>query len=231
MTGLESETYSLNSDTIREKSHVSKDKLFFDESLSSLAVIPISFDGILKKCGDLGRFQLIHYFFINLIAMSAGIAGFYYVFGAAEPTHRCRLPENIWPNDSQYYPINSTHERLINNYIPKMKDEKIWEKCVRYKIENMNDSLINCPNGWAYDRSIFGYTFTEEANLVCSNESSKSWLATLLQSGGFSLLIIGSLSDKFGRKRLTAIITIFLLVICLITQILTQWISMTIHTK
>ena len=163
--------------------------------------------------------------------MSSGIAGFYYVFGAAEPNHRCRLPEDIWPDDSQYYPINSTHESFINDYIPKTKDGNEWEKCVRYTIENQNDTLVNCPNGWVYDRSVFGYTFTEEADFVCDNEITKSWLATLCQCGGFSLLIVGSLADKFGRKRLTTIITIVVLVICLVTQMLMQWVPMGTQAK
>jgi hypothetical protein len=166
--------------------------------------------------------------------MSAGIMGFYYVFGAADPDYRCRLPANLWPDDTQYNPINITHEILINSYIPKTKDGTKWEKCVRYKYnitENLNDTLINCPNGWAYDRSIFGYTFTEEANLVCNRESEKSWLATLMQCGGFSLLIIGSLADRYGRKRLTVIVTILLFIICLITQTLMQWLPMTSEMK
>ena len=94
---------------------------------------------------------------------------------------------------------------------------------MRYTIANRNDTLVSCPNGWVYDRSVFGYTFTEEANLVCSSEPTKSWLATLFQCGGFSLLIVGSLADKYGRKKLTVIVTILLIVICAITQILLQW--------
>src|SRR5690348_9599908 len=100
---------------------------------------------------------------MNIITMSAGVISFYYVFGAAEPDHRCRLPENIWPNDIQYNSINQTHEIYLNNYIPKAKDGKHWEKCVRYTTDNINNTPVKCPNGWVYDRSIFGYTFTEEA--------------------------------------------------------------------
>jgi len=163
--------------------------------------------------------------------MSAGIMGFFYVYGAADSNHRCRLPETVWPDDTHYYSINETHQRLINAYIPKIKDGTTWEKCVRRMTENISDSLVNCPNGWAYDRSVFGYTFTEEANLVCSHEPHKSWLATLLQIGGFSLLIIGSLADRYGRKKMTAIVTILLFVTCLITQALMQWLPMTIEVK
>jgi len=202
-----------------------------NRSLSSLAPTAISFDNILRKCGDFGRFQLIHYFFMNWIAMSFGIISFYYVFGAAEPDHRCRLPDNVWPNDTQYNPINETHEIYINNYIPKAKDGNKWEQCVRYTTNNMNGTLVNCPNGWTYDRSIFGYTFTEEADFVCENKSQKSWLATSMQCSGFSLLIIGSLADKYGRKKMTVIVTILLFLTCLITQTIMQWIPITVKTK
>ena len=157
--------------------------------------------------------------------------GFYYVYGAAEPDHRCRLPENVWPNDTHYSPINRTHEIFINAYIPKTKDGKKWEQCVRYTTGNPNDTLVNCPNGWAYDRSIFGYTITEEANLVCHKEPEKSWLATMMQCGGFSLLIIGSFADRYGRKMVTSIVIIFLFIVCLITQVLIQWLPMTMDVK
>ncbi|UJR36484.1 hypothetical protein I4U23_029207 [Adineta vaga] len=220
---------SLNSDPVKVALHA--DPIDVNTSLSSLAAAPISLDGILKKCGDLNRFQMIHYFFINLISMSAAVVGFYYVFGAAEPDHRCRLPSSVWPDDTQYYPINRTHEILINTYIPKMKDSTKWEKCVRYTIANPNGTLVSCPNGWVYDQSVFGYTFTEEANLVCSRESLKSWLATMMQCGGFALLLIGSLADRFGRKKTTATVTILLFIICIITQVIMQWVPMSIETK
>ncbi|CAF3966181.1 unnamed protein product [Adineta steineri] len=230
MRESESEMYALNDDPTKVALHT--EQIDINTSLSSLPTTTISLDSILKKCGDLGRFQYVHFFFINLIAMSAGVIGFYYVFAAADPEHRCRLPPTIWPNDTSYYPINRTHEIFINSYIPKTKDGHKWEKCVRYTTGNLNDTLDICRDGWAYDQSIFGYTFTEEANLVCSSEPKKSWLATLMQCGGFSLLIIGSFGDRYGRKRITAIVTILLLIVCLITQVMIQWLTtMTVETK
>ena len=191
----------------------------------------VSLDGILKKCGDLGRFQLVHFFFINLISMSAGVIGFYYVFGAAEPDHRCQLPASVWPNDVHYRPINLTHESLINAYIPKTGEENKWIKCQRFTMGQPNETLVDCPNGWAYDRSVFGHTFTEEANLVCHRETDKSWLATLMQCGGLSLLVIGSLADRFGRKRVTAAVTCLLFAICLTSQAMIEWLPMATGTK
>ena len=168
---------------------------------------------------------------LHLIAASAGIISFYYVFGAATPNHRCRLPIDILPNDTQYSPTDPDHQMYLSQYIPTENDGKTWIKCQRYKIDDINDTLIDCPNGWVYDRSVFGYTFTEEANFVCHNEAKKSWLATAIQCGGFSLLIIGSLADKYGRKKLICIVTMILLVTRLITQIIMQWVPMAINTK
>ncbi|CAF3934588.1 unnamed protein product [Rotaria sordida] len=229
MNQEESEDESLYIDTNRNILHV--EPIDINTSLSSLTTKGISLDNVLRKCGDFGRFQIIHYFFLSIMAVSASIISFYYVFGAAEPDHRCRLPVNVWPDDTQYSPINQTHELYINNYIPKTIDGKQWKKCVRYMISNMNDTLVNCPNGWVYDRSVFGYTFTEEADFVCQNESKRSWIATAIQCGGFSLLIIGSLADRHGRKKMIVIVTMVLFFTCLITQIIMQWIPMTIKTK
>ena len=199
-------------------------KIDINRSLSSLTTTAagISLDDILRRCGDRGRFQCVHFFFMNLIGMSAGIVSFYYVFALATPDHRCRLPNEIWPNDTLYRTVDRVHDGLVARYV---------STCSYYPSGNRNESAVECPHGWVYDRSTFGYTFTEEANFVCERESQKSWLATLMQCGGFSLLIIGSLADRYGRKRLVVLVTLLLFSTCLLTQILMQWTPMTVQTK
>jgi hypothetical protein len=129
----------------------------------------ISLENVLRRCGDFGRYQLIHYIFLNLIWISAGINGYYYVFGVAEPSFRCQLPSNIWPDDDQFQSINSTHQYLIDSFIlPTSKCENInGSKCIHF----------------VYDRSVFGLTFTESSNFVCSNAVQRTWLATAYQIG------------------------------------------------
>ncbi|CAF3470447.1 unnamed protein product [Rotaria socialis] len=229
MSQGESEVDSFHIDTKKHTLHVGP--IDINTSLSSLTTAGVSLDNILRKCGDFGRFQIMHYVFLSIMTMNGSITSFYYVFGAATPDHRCRLPTNVWPDDKHYSPLNLTHEIFINQYIPKNNDGKQWEKCVRYVTSNRSGSLVNCPDGWAYDQSIFGYTFTEEADFVCQNESKRSWLATAVQCGGFSLLIIGSLADRYGRKKMISIVTFLLFFACLITLIIMQWIPMTIKTK
>ncbi|CAF1258517.1 unnamed protein product [Didymodactylos carnosus] len=187
--------------------------------------VTITLDYVIQQCGDLNRFQLLHYFFLNLLTASAGIVAYYYVYGAAEPDHRCRLPYNIWPND-QYKTINYTHEQLIGSWVSND------DKCLIYANLNLTDK-IDCgtSNGWVYDRSTYGFTFTEEADMVCKSRTKRSTLATMMQSGGLFLLIIGSLGDKYGRKITASMITVIIFVICLITQIAMQWIPMSINIK
>ncbi|CAF1250302.1 unnamed protein product [Rotaria sordida] len=165
-----------------------------------------------------------------MIEFSAGIVSLYYVYGAAEPEHRCRLPSQIWPNDNQFNPINAQHEACLRQYIP-MENGR-WDQCHIFNLTISNKSLIDCPNGWVFDRSVFlGLTFTEEASLVCHAKAKKSWLSTLMQMAGFALLIIGVLADRFGRKAIITTVSLLLLTICLSMQIVMQWIPISINLK
>jgi hypothetical protein len=129
----------------------------------------ISLENVLRKCGDLGYYQIIHYIFLNLITLGSGITTYYYVFGVAEPSYRCRLPSNVWLNDDQYQSLNGTHQDFINQ----------WQQSS--KCNDLNNSI--CKE-FAYDRSVFGRTFTEEGHFVCQNALKKTWLSTMYQVGG-----------------------------------------------
>lgn len=188
-----------------------------------------SLDDVLHRCGGLGRFQWFQYCILSLVHISAGLAAYYYVYGAAEPDHRCRLPSSIWPNDNQYSPINSTHESLLHLFIPQKNGK--WDQCHLFDSTSMNKTLGECSNGWVFDRDVFGYTFTEEMVLVCQTKPKKSLLSTLVQAGGFLVLVAGVLADKFGRKRTLIVTDILLFIICLIGQCIIQWIPMSINAK
>jgi hypothetical protein len=129
----------------------------------------VSLENVIRRCGDFNRFQLIHYVFLNLLNLGSGITGFYYVFGLAEPLFRCQLPANLWPDDHQYHSPNDTHRLLVE----------------RYQSNTSHCELVNgsrCER-LVYDRTVFGRTFTEEANYVCSDAMKKTWLATAYQIG------------------------------------------------
>lgn len=186
-------------------------------------------DDVLRRCGDFNRFQWFHYLFLNTIAISSGLVSFYYVYGAAEPEHRCRLPISVWPNDNQFNPTDTEYVNLLHRYIPMDNDK--WDQCHLWNVTNDNTSLVDCSNGWVFDRSVFGLTFTEEANLVCHDKVKKSWLSTCVQMAGFLLVVIGTLADRFGRKAIIISVSLMLLIICLSMQIVMQWVPLSVDAK
>lgn len=200
-----------------------------DDSTQQTVAEITSLDDVVQRCGGLGRFQWLQYCFLSLVHISAGLAAYYYVYGAGEPDHRCKLPRSIWPNDDQYNPVNTTYQSLINDFIPESNGK--WDQCHLYDSMNLTHNLILCSNGWIFDRTILGLTFTEEMNLVCHDKSKKSLLSTVVQVGGFLVLIAGILSDRFGRKKTLLLTSILIFTICSLTQVTLQWIQMTIALK
>jgi hypothetical protein len=129
----------------------------------------VSLENVIRRCGDFNHYQLIHYILLSLLNFSSGVTGFYYVFGLAEPFFRCQLPSHIWPNDNEYNSYNSTHRILLNQF-----------QYTRSKCENINGTTCN---SFVYDRSIYGRTFTEEADYICEHALRKTWLSTAYQIG------------------------------------------------
>ncbi len=136
---------------------------------NSAMVDEISVENVLRRCGDFGRYQFIHYIFLNLICIGSGINAFYYVFGVAEPSFRCRLPSNIWSDKDQFEFTNSTHQFLVDTWISSTS-----------KCDGINGS--KCAD-FVYDRSVFGRTFTEDSNFVCDNAVKRTWLSAAYQIG------------------------------------------------
>lgn len=127
-----------------------------------------SLENIFRRCGDFHRFQLIHYICLSVLTVCSGATGFYYVFGLAEPNFRCQLPTNVWPDDHEYEPLNATYRSYIDAYqLTPLKCDINGTTCSHF----------------VFDRSIYGLTFTEEAQFVCNNELKKTWLSTAYQIG------------------------------------------------
>jgi len=125
----------------------------------------ISLETVLKRCGDFGPYQWMHFALLCLLNLSSGMTGFYFVFGLAEPPFRCKLPSNVWPDDNQYNFINDTHKYLSS----------LSSQC-----EDINGSRCN---NFLFDQSVYGRTFTEEAGFVCSNALKRTWISTVYEIG------------------------------------------------
>lgn len=206
-------------------------------NLKYMANKEISLENVLRRCGDLGKFQWLHYCFLNLITIGVGITSFYYVFGGAQPSFRCQLPIDVWPNDNQYRSNNEIYQALINQWTQS--------NLCKFKNDTTCDRIV-------YDRSVFGQTFTEDGNYVCSRALKKTWLSTMYQVGGyerewilsiyfqetkfivafrFLVLLTGYIGDRVGRRKMIQILTSSVFIIPLITQIFLQWVSMNDNIK
>ena len=82
-----------------------------------------------------------------------------------------------------------------------------------------------------YDQSIFGKTFTEEANLICQHNIRRSFLATSLQMGAMLMFFAGRITDIIGRRRSLHLLIAILLSVSVVTQGLLQFVPMSINQK
>ena len=165
----------------------------------------------MEQCGSFGRYQYLHFFFLSLFPIASGIINFYYVFAAAKTPYTCHV-ENKSPAN--------------------ISIEMSSSQC-SYKLTNdLNETLgeFSCTN-WTYDRSVFGLTFTEEANFICENRFYRSFVSTMLQLGAMLVIFTGQLTDLIGRRRSAQLLVSLLLTTFLITQGLLQWVPMSINQK
>ncbi|CAF0837251.1 unnamed protein product [Didymodactylos carnosus] len=214
----------LKDDNSARSSHCSREDLqkidgftleqsaIFDESLAH----SVELEFIIKQCGEFGRFQCTHFFLLTLLATCSGVASFYHVFGTAVPQHRCQLPQHLWAND-QFQVHNETHKNYIDQWTPK----DVSSNCFTYNASFENRSIVNCHK-WLYDRTVYGYTFTEEHNLVCSNSTKRTLLAAAFSFGLMFVIITGGLADCFGRKKAITLVFCLFAIVSIITQIALQ---------
>ena len=156
----------------------------------------------------MGRYQYLHFFFLSFFPIATGIFNFYYVFGAAEPSHQCdvsqEIPGNVEAVDNCWYILK----------------------------EGLNESMQILPCAkWVYDRSVFGQTITEEANFVCQYSVYRSFVATAFQIGAMLIFFTGQMTDIIGRRLSIRLLIALLLITSVVTQGLIQFIPMPINLK
>ncbi len=171
----------------------------------------ITFEHVIEECGSFGRYQYIHFFFLTFFPIATGIYNFYYVFGAAETPYQCQVS-------------NDLHPEFNISILPS--------QCSYLLKNNFNETIGTFPcKSWTYDRSIFGKTFTEEANLICQYSIHRSFLSTMLQTGAMLVFFTGQITDMIGRRRLIQLLIGLLLITSIITQGILQFVSISINQK
>ncbi|UJR37768.1 hypothetical protein I4U23_030461 [Adineta vaga] len=171
----------------------------------------ITLEHVIHECGSFHRYQYIHFFFLSLFPIASGIVNFYYVFGAAENIYECQIPNEMKRN---------FHVDILPS------------QC-SYIIKNDQNITIrmNSCTKWKYDRSVFGETFTSEADFICERSIHRSFLATMLQMGAMMIFFTGQIIDMIGRRRSFHLLVGMLLITSIITQSLLQFVPMSTNQK
>ena len=122
-----------------------------------------TFDDILVKLGEFGKYQKIIYFVLFLPTIFSAMHKMAWVFLGAKVNHRCRLPFEVLENSksTELYDYNS--KANLSNYYTWDDDNTRFDQCSWINTDNKESQ---CNNGWIYDRTTFGSSAVMEWNLV-----------------------------------------------------------------
>ncbi|XP_026805656.1 organic cation transporter protein [Rhopalosiphum maidis] len=168
----------------------------------------MTYDDLLHKIGDFGKYQKRIYFFLCLPAISCALHKLAGVFILAKTDHRCQLPGEL-NNASYALPINIMNMSYPFDYkldhfsSCKMYDTNFTE--TYYSSNIPANHSINCHR-WIYDRETFQNTAVMEFDLVCDRAWYKGTADSMLMVGVMlGSIIFGYLSDRIGRKNIFTI--------------------------
>ncbi|XP_063800928.1 solute carrier family 22 member 6-A-like isoform X2 [Pseudophryne corroboree] len=125
------------------------------------------------------------------------------VLTAAIPTHRCRLPAL----DDTTIIYNQSN---LAAFIP-VDGNQNSKSCLQYQNSahaiwtngTSNNSTEPCKYGWVYDKSVFSSTIVTEWDLVCNQRKMRQVAQSIYMAGVLvGAFVLGSLSDRFGRKAI-----------------------------
>jgi OCT family organic cation transporter-like MFS transporter 4/5 len=136
----------------------------------------------------------------GIVSTISGIGAYQAVFTDAQPEHRCKLP--MFENDT-YEVYSNKQQQLINFYIPIDKASSKYDGCYIYSniTDNNTKSIEKCTS-WVYSHDYYDTTIVTEWNLVCENATLKGYFRSIFFMGNMSVILIGMLADRFGRKKI-----------------------------
>ncbi|PVD19639.1 hypothetical protein C0Q70_20129 [Pomacea canaliculata] len=161
-------------------------------------------DLVLQELGPMGKFQVIQCLVFFLSYLHDAYQFFTYIFIGQAVSHTCAPPNN----DSDWIipELHGTSDNFTTVH---------YDKCNIIVIKNISDELMisryPCVYGMKYDGDYYR-SFVSEFDLVCEHASLPALSQTVINGGlGLGCIIVPSLSDRFGRKRLLMIAQMFML--------------------
>uniref|UniRef100_A0A8C8R857 Solute carrier family 22 member 8 n=1 Tax=Pelusios castaneus TaxID=367368 RepID=A0A8C8R857_9SAUR len=175
----------------------------------------MTFAKLLHQVGGMGRFQIINVALLSIPVLLMASHNLLQNFTAAIPEHHCKIHINA--NNTRY--LNATlhlnSQDLLQVAIP-MDGNQQPEKCRRFvtaqwyfldpNATESNGTQLDtepCIEGWTYDRSVYTSTIITEWDLVCNLRKLQQVAQSIYMAGVLvGALLLGGLSDRFGRKAM-----------------------------
>ncbi|XP_054426621.1 organic anion transporter 3 [Pteronotus mesoamericanus] len=151
----------------------------------------MTFSKIVDSVNSQGPFQCIILVLLGLPILGMANHNLLQIFTAITPAHHCRPPRNA----------------SAGSWVLPMGLNGKPEQCLRF-VYLPNASLPNetqgatepCLDGWAYNISA-GDSIVTEWDLVCGSHKLKEMAQSMFMAGTLiGGILLGSLSDRFGRK-------------------------------
>ncbi|KAG8438018.1 hypothetical protein GDO86_008630 [Hymenochirus boettgeri] len=169
----------------------------------------MTFAELLERTGGMGRFQILQVTLLCLPILLLASHNLLQNFSAAIPDHKCKI------NITQDNNISSYKKGWVRLSAPLDKKGKP-DRCLEYvevqwSMMGTNDTWSNisniatrpCTEGWDYNRDEFSSTIISEWDLVCGRKNRRQLAQSIYMAGVLvGAIVLGGLSDRFGRKSM-----------------------------
>ncbi|KAH9523182.1 hypothetical protein Btru_066036, partial [Bulinus truncatus] len=166
-----------------------------------------------------GRYQITRCIVPFLAYVSLAISSMSVIFIGKMVQHKCKPPENFSSTIDQriYGPITNTSDVILN----------VTYGACGIHVMNSTDVMytIPCPDGYEYIEPMYT-SFVSEWDLVCDQESlsdvslTVDYLSEMIWS-----IVISTLSDVYGRKRLFMLTNTMYFINALVTCVLPNFVA------